>query len=138
VDLDFLLEHRSDLDPVVFRRCEYVVRENARVLLACEDLQRSDLISFGQRLFDSHAGLRDDYEVSSKELDILVDIASGLDGVLGARMMGAGFGGCSINLVEESAADQFPETIGKIYREQTGSDVKIHTTKLVGGTERLR
>jgi len=137
VELELLMEHRKDMEPIVFKRCEYVVRENARVLLACEDLKRNDFSSFGLRLFDSHSGLRNDYEVSSKELDTLVDIATELPGVLGARMMGAGFGGCTINLVEESSSDEFVEKIKLNYKEHTSTDIKVHLTKLVGGTERV-
>jgi galactokinase len=136
VSLEFLFQHGNGMESVVAKRCEYVIRENARVLQACEDLMRSDLASFGRKMFESHAGLRDDYEVSSSELDILVDLASGIDGVLGSRMMGAGFGGCTINLVEESSAKNFVEVIGSRFRERTGNAIKVHITKLVGGTER--
>ena len=137
VQLDFLLEHRSDLEPVVFNRCEYVVKENARVLKACEDLKKNDLTSFGLQMFASHKGLRDDYEVSSKELDYLENIASRIPGVLGSRMMGAGFGGCTINLVEELHAEEFVEKVKALYKERTSDDIKVHVTKLVGGTERI-
>jgi galactokinase len=137
VSLEFLLQHRNGMDPVVAQRCEYVIRENTRVLQACDDLMRNDMTSFGRKMFESHAGLRDEYEVSSSELDILVDLASGIDGVLGARMMGAGFGGCTINLVEESSAKNFVEIIGSRFRERTGDAIKVHVMKLVGGTERV-
>lgn len=134
VQLDFLLEHRNEMAPVVARRCEYVIRENVRVLQACEDLVRNDMCSFGRRMFETHDGLRNDYQVSSTELDTLVDLVSKLDGVLGARMMGAGFGGCTINLVEESCAKNFAETISSRYRERTSDAISVHLTKLVGGT----
>jgi galactokinase len=136
--IETLEKHRDDFDPVVYKRCEYVVRENERVIKACDDLKRNDLISFGKRMFESHTGLRDDYEVSSKELDTLVKIASEIDGVLGSRMMGAGFGGCTINLVEESKAEKFTKTIKEHYLKCTGNETKVHITKLTGGTERIK
>jgi galactokinase len=137
VTLEMLTKHSAEMDPIVFKRCDYVVRENARVQQACEALSKNDLTLFGKKMFESHAGLRDDYEVSSKELDILVELASDIDGVLGSRMMGAGFGGCTINLVEESKTDKFTTTVKKQYRKRTGEDTKIHMTKLFGGTERV-
>jgi galactokinase len=137
VTVELLAKHRDELEPIVRKRCDYVVRENERVLKACDDLKRNDLISFGKRMFESHAGLRDDYEVSSKELDILVDLASEIDGVLGSRMMGAGFGGCTINLVEESKAEKFTAVIKKQYLERTNEETKVHVTKLTGGTEKV-
>lgn len=137
VSMEFLIERRGDLDPVVFKRCRYVVEENARVLEACSDLNRKDMISFGKRMFDSHAGLRDDYEVSSKELDVLVELAAATDGVYGSRMMGAGFGGCTINIVEESKAAYFTEEILNRFHERAGREVKLHATKITGGTERI-
>jgi galactokinase len=135
VKLEFLLRHRNGMDPVIAKRCEYVIRENTRVLQACEDLMRNDLPSFGRKMFESHAGLRDDYQVSSEELDILVDLASDIEGVLGSRMMGAGFGGCTINLVEESSVKSFAEVVAGRYRERTGDAIKVHVTTLMGGSE---
>jgi galactokinase len=136
VELDFLLDHRKDLEPIIFKRCEYVVRENVRVLLACEDLKRNDLSSFGLRMFDSHSGLRDDYEVSSKELDFLVDIATGLPGVLGSRMMGAGFGGCTISLVQNADVEQFVEMSKSRFLEWSGQAIKVHTTSISTGVSK--
>src|SRR5699024_1555250 len=100
VSLDTLWKNKEKLDDIIFKRCKYVVDENRRVLQACRDLENDDLSSFGRRMFKSHAGLRDEYEVSCKELDLLVNIARESPGVLGGRMMGGGFGGCTINLVE--------------------------------------
>jgi galactokinase len=137
VTIEMLSKHRDGLDQIVYKRCEYVVRENERVIKACDDLKRNDLTSFGKRMFESHAGLRDDYGVSSKELDILVKLASEIDGVLGSRMMGAGFGGCTINLVEESKAEKFSKAIKEQYHNCTNEETKVHITKLTGGTERV-
>lgn len=137
VSLDLLRSHRKELGPVLSRRCEYVVRENARVLQACEDLKRNDIHSFGQRMYESHKGLRNDYEVSSEELDVLVELASKIDGVFGARMMGAGFGGCTINLVEKSHVERFSEIIQKRYHERTGRDIKVYSTSIQSGTKKI-
>ncbi len=134
VTLDLLREHRSELDPVVFRRCEYVVRENIRVGDACDALRRGDLAVFGGLMNLSHAGLRDDYEVSSVELDALVEAARRVPGVLGARMMGAGFGGCTISLVEAGAVPEFETRVARDYEATTGKPPRIHIVRIERGT----
>ncbi len=137
VSLDLLRDHGREMDPIIYKRCDYVVRENARVLQACDDLRRDDFRSFGQRMYESHEGLRDDYEVSSPELDFLVDVASAARGVLGARMMGAGFGGCTINVVEEPRASEFVEVVRRRYHEHTGKTIKVYVTRIQSGTAKL-
>ena len=137
VQLDFLSEHRGDLEPVVYKRCDYVVHENIRVGQACDDLERNDFRSFGQRMYQSHRGLRDDYEVSSPELDVLVELASRIEGALGARMMGAGFGGCTINLVEQAHVEGFVERIQHGYHERLGRQIKVYVTSIESGTAKL-
>jgi galactokinase len=134
VGLGLLEEHRAELDPVVFRRCDYVIRENIRVEQACRDLAEGDFRKFGERMSASHAGLRDGYEVSSPELDIMVESASIVEGVLGARMMGAGFGGCVIALVEEGAVPAFRERVGRAYEAATGKIPNIHVVGISAGT----
>ena len=129
-----LEEHRAEIDPVVYRRCDYVIQENIRVELACRDLVAGDFRKFGERMSASHAGLRDDYEVSSPELDIMVESASMVEGVLGARMMGAGFGGCAIALVEEGAVPAFRERVGRAYEAATGKVPNIHVVGISAGT----
>jgi len=129
-----LREHQAEFDPVIFRRCDYVIRENIRVEEACVDLLRGDFKSFGQRMYESHAGLRDDYEVSSVELNALVDAAAVVPGVLGARMMGAGFGGCTISLIEAAALPDFEGQVGRAYEAATGKAPKIHVIKIEAGT----
>lgn len=131
---DLLEEHRQALGPLLFRRSAYVVRENQRVLAACGDLQRGDWQAFGQRMYQSHEGLRDEYEVSSPELNLLIELAAGIPGVLGARMMGAGFGGCTINLVEKEQLENFAGSIDEIYRRETGKDIAIYPTRIQTGT----
>jgi galactokinase len=134
VGLDLLREHRSELDPVVYRRCEYVVRENIRVGEACAALARNDFAVFGGLMNLSHAGLRDDYEVSSAELDALVEAARRVPGVLGARMMGAGFGGCTISLVEAGSVPEFQARVSRDYEGVTGKAPKIHVVRIEAGT----
>jgi galactokinase len=137
VSLDLLAEHRRELDDVVYRRCTYVVEENARVSRACAHLKANDIRSFGNEMFASHAGLRDSYQVSCRELDVLVEQASALKGVVGARMMGAGFGGCTINLVEEGHLSGFIDAMEEQYRTTIGSILKIHTARIHTGTAKV-
>ena len=137
VKVEVLRAHRSELDPVVFNRCLYVVEENQRVENACRDLARSDFASFGQRMYASHSGLRDQYEVSCRELDVLVDAAATVNGVLGARMMGAGFGGCTINLVERDQLNDFSAIVQEKYEKILKQKVKIYFSHIEAGTERI-
>lgn len=134
VNLRMLEKHRNELDATVFKRCKYVLEENKRVHAACEDLMDDDMESFGRRMFESHYGLRDLYEVSCRELDVLVEIAESSPGVTGARMMGGGFGGCTINLVEDNHLPGFIEETNKKYRQHTGNTIDIYRTSLGGGT----
>ncbi|MBP7707154.1 MAG: galactokinase [Candidatus Aminicenantes bacterium] len=134
VGLDLLREHRGELEPVVYRRCEYVVRENIRVAEACAALARNDFAVLGGLMNLSHAGLRDDYEVSSPELDALVEAARRVPGVLGARMMGAGFGGCTISLVEAGAVPEFEARVARDYEARTGKTPKVHVVRVEAGT----
>jgi galactokinase len=129
-----LREHQAELDPVVYRRCDYVVRENIRVEEAAVDLRRGDFKSFGERMYESHAGLRDDYQVSSAELDTLVESAARVPGVLGSRMMGAGFGGCTISLVAAAAIPEFQDRVSRDYEAVVGKAPKIHVIKIEAGT----
>ncbi len=134
VELSLLFRHEKDIDPTIFRRCKYVVEENKRVIQACNDLRQGALDSFGQRMYQSHAGLRHEYEVSCEELDVLVNIARDLQGVFGARMMGGGFGGCTINLVREDYVDSFETQIQEKYQQKMGKQIKIYRTKVSSGT----
>ena len=137
VSLELLTAHRAEFDPVIYRRCDYVVRENRRVEDACADLKSGDFAAFGQRMNSSHNGLRDDYQVSCRELDVLAEAAQSVPGVLGARMMGAGFGGCTINLVEESAVGALEESAGRAFRDAFGREPRFYISSLRSGTEVL-
>jgi galactokinase len=134
VTLDLLEAHKAEFDPVVYRRCDYVVRENLRVERACADLAQEDFKAFGQEMIASHAGLRDDYEVSSPELDLLVEAALRVPGVFGSRMMGAGFGGCTISLVEAGAVAEFEARVSRDYEAVSGQAPKIHVIRIEAGT----
>jgi galactokinase len=137
VSLNLLDENRRGLPPVIYKRCAYVISENFRVLNGCRDLEKGDVKSFGQRMYESHAGLRDEYEVSCRELDILVDLASRLPGAMGARMMGAGFGGCTINLVQKRKTDSFIKNIAEQYMRRTGKMISTYTCDIVRGVSVL-
>ncbi len=120
VDAETLAAHARLLPPVLLRRARHVVTENARTLAAAGALDAGDLRGCGRLMEASHVSLRDDYAVSCAELDLMVELAAGLDGVYGARMMGGGFGGCTINLVAAAASDRFAQNMRDAYRERTG------------------
>jgi galactokinase len=126
-----------ELGETVYRRCRYVVEENLRVEAACKHLLAGDLATFGQEMYASHAGLRDDYEVSCPELDVLVEIARAAPSVLGARMMGGGFGGCTINLVAADAVDEFIAHATSHYQQRLGLVLETYRATIVGGVEVL-
>ena len=117
--------HEQLLDPTVRRRCKHVIMENARVERAVSDLQNGDLSEFGKLMYDSHLSLQHDYEVSCMELDAVVDICAEEDGVYGARMTGAGFGGCAIALVHADHAEQVAGRLTDEYPQKTGRTPKI-------------
>jgi galactokinase len=114
-----LEKYRGDLPEVVYRRCRHVISENQRVLDAAKALQSGDLLRFGKLMGKSHKSLRDDYEVSSRELDLLVELASGREGVFGTRMTGGGFGGCTITLVRSDMAERFQHDLAEAYKAKT-------------------
>jgi galactokinase len=111
---------RGELSDSIYRRCRHVIAENARVEDAARALAAGDFAAFGRLMDESHGSLRDDYEVSCAELDAMVAIARGLDGVFGARMTGGGFGGCAIALVDASAVDRASREIKERYETATG------------------
>ena len=138
VTLELLESHRRELDPVVFRRCDYVIKENERVSRACSHLLAGDFVSFGRRMYESHSGLRDDYGVSCAELDLLVEAASRVKGVFGSRMMGAGFGGCTISLVEERVLAEFQEKVASAYEMVFHKAPRIHVIQIEAGTQIIK
>jgi len=112
--------HSQDLPSVIYMRCAHVVHENQRTLKGAECLNAGDLRGFGKLMAESHRSLRDLYEVSCRELDIMVESADGLPGYWGGRMTGGGFGGCTVNLVEAAAAQDFAAAISQRYLQATG------------------
>lgn len=131
--LQQLNAHREELGDVVYRRCMYVVQENFRVEAARQHLNDGDLAAFGREMYASHAGLRDDYEVSCRELDVLVQIAKAQPGVYGSRMMGGGFGGCTINLVAVEHIESFVQHATEEYQRYLGVALETYQTTITGG-----
>jgi len=120
VDPETFQARAAGLDEITRRRARHIVSENARVLQAVQAMRAGDAVTLGQCLDASHASLRDDFEVSNAALDAIVTIARGQPGCLGARMTGAGFGGCAIALVQSRAAAGFPDAVAADYQRQTG------------------
>lgn len=137
VTLDDLERFGRDLSQVVYRRCRHVVSENARVLEAAEALERHDLHRFGKLMAESHVSLRDDYEVSSEELDLMVQLAAKVDGVYGARMTGGGFGGCTINIVDADHVANFQDTVADRYEQITRLKPEIYICEASKGAEQI-
>ncbi len=133
VSLANLEAYRSELEGKVYQRCQYVVQEIARVQAATADLSEGHLEEFGRKMFETHDGLSRLYEVSCNELDFLVAEARRMPGVIGARMMGGGFGGCTVNLVRRSFGEEFTATIGARYRDAFGIDMGVYDVDLVDG-----
>jgi galactokinase len=125
VDVDKLITARFALSERIFRRAEHVVRENERVLEAVDAFEAGDLDAVGRLFAQSHASLRDLFEVSSPELDALVEIATSVPGVVAARMTGAGFGGCTVNLVARDAVGGLREAIEREYPARTGQRARV-------------
>lgn len=134
VTLEMLDKIVAPKDNAVYKRCKYVIDENNRLLSACEDLEAGDIYSLGQKMFQTHSGLSEEYEVSCKELDFLVNSVRYNPTVIGARMMGGGFGGCTINLVKEEAIPMMAEKLGKEYKKATGLDLTVYVANSENGT----
>lgn len=129
-----LRQHQSELPEVVYRRCLYVTEENERVLAACDSLEAGDLRQFGRYMYGSHEGLSSQYEVSCPELDFLVDQVREREEVMGARMMGGGFGGCTINIVRGDGLEAFCRHIKAAYQKAFGKTPEIYITSIEQGT----
>jgi galactokinase len=139
--LSQLERHRGTLDPVLFRRARHVISEIERTVKAAEAIGRGDWPEVGGLMYASHQSLRDDYEVSCDELDLLVDLARRLGaegGVIGSRMTGGGFGGCSVSLVRTDAVESVARTIHEAYRRQTGVEPTGFTTRPAAGAHVVR
>jgi galactokinase len=125
---------REQLGETIFKRCLFVVKEIQRVQDAAMALKISDFKKLGQLMTETHQGLSEDYEVSCAEIDFLVDAVQQEKSVLGARMMGGGFGGCSINLVEKGIEKELIDKITMAYRNQFGIELKAYKVKIAKGT----
>lgn len=134
---DLLERYKNELPDIVYSRCRYVLDENQRVVDAASDLSEGDIDAFGQRMYRSHYGLRDQYEVSCRELDILVEATENLDAVLGSRMMGGGFGGCTINLVKKTESDAVIDAVQDLYTSEIGQELKYYRAAISDGVRVL-
>ncbi len=124
-------------DSLVHKRSTYVVNEIQRVEAACNALQQGNISALGKLMFKTHEGLSIDYEVSCKELDVLVDAVKNIPEVIGARMMGGGFGGCTLNLIESSAVNKTIETVEKIYQQQFNSNLPHYIVETANGSSKI-
>lgn len=125
-------------DPILKKRARHVITENARVRVSVDLLKQGDIVTFGKLLDKSHMSLRDDYEVTGQELDAIVSAARSLPGCIGARMTGAGFGGCAIALVENDRVDAFIDGVGSRYLQETGLRAEFYQCDISDGTDRLQ
>lgn len=124
-------------DPIQLKRAKHAVYENQRTIDAVAALKSGDITQFGQLMNQSHISLRDDYEVSCEEIDILVDLAWQIPGVIGSRITGGGFGGCTVSIVKNDAVDTFIKTIGEAYKEKVGHEAEFYTVSIGDGASRL-
>ncbi|MCL6260836.1 galactokinase [Aquiflexum sp. TKW24L] len=134
MDLALLDAIKSDISQTVYNRCKYIIEENNRVVIGSGLLDQNDLNGFGKKMYGSHEGLSKLYEVSCEELDFLVDFTKELDYVLGSRMMGGGFGGCTINIVEKAKVKTLKESIQPAFEAQFNVTLKFYEVSLEDGT----
>lgn len=137
VSVGDLKTHAEELPDVLYRRARHIVTENARTLEAAIALKDGDVEKFGRLMSSSHASLRDDYEVSCAELDLMVELAGSCDGVFGARMTGGGFGGCTVNLVRSDVVESFSQFISDEYRTRTGLEANTYAVKTDDGVKEM-
>lgn len=139
VTISLLNESRDDISQVLYERASYVIEENDRVLNAAGALEEGSLVRFGELMYASHEGLRHKYGVSCKELDFLVDFSKDYPEVVGSRMMGGGFGGCTINLIHKDKVDSYIKKVSPVYKKTFGIALSAFVTKASEGTliERL-
>ncbi|MFT3907970.1 MAG: galactokinase [Ferruginibacter sp.] len=138
VNMDMLVKHVAITHPLIYQRCKYVVEENIRLLAACEDLKKGNIIALGNRMYQSHIGLSTEYEVSCKELDFLVDHVKNIPAVAGARMMGGGFGGCTINLIQDDAVEKTIEEVSIAYEKAMKLPLTSYIAVIDDGTSECK
>jgi galactokinase len=132
-----LLDYKEEMSEEVYKRCSYVVEEIERTQKAAKLLKENDIIGFGKLMFQTHDGLRYEYHVSSKELDFLVDAAKENEDVVGTRLMGGGFGGCTINLIKKEGVKSFLSNVLPAYKKQFNIDAEVYDVKVVDGTHEI-
>src|SRR5580698_1618869 len=137
VSMELLDRHRDDVPPVIWKRCSHVIRENQRTLDAARALTDGNLVRMGELMRESHNSLRDLYEVSCRELDVMVEAAAGLTGFCGGRMTGGGFGGCTVNLVREEAAASFAAQIAQRFLSATQITPQIYICSAENGAQQV-
>lgn len=137
VNEQMLEEFKDVISSVVYQRCLYVIQENSRLLRACDALKANDFESFGKEMFGSHYGLSNQYEVSCEQLDFLVETARNFNGVVGARMMGGGFGGCTINLISDSEYNAFIQKIAYEYENKFNKKPLFYEVTIDDGARKL-
>ena len=137
VTLGLIDENTNKPDALSYSRCKYVVEENDRVVQATKALNKGNYQLFGQLMYQSHEGLQKLYEVSCKELDFLVDQTRNMPKVLGSRMMGGGFGGCTLNLIEKGFATEFEKEIKKKYKDEFDIDADVYYVRISEGVGRV-
>ena len=133
ISMDEFTSLEMELDPITRKRTKHVVAENDRVLESAIAMEMGDAKRLGELMYASHISLRDNFEVSSKELNIMVEIALGDAGCLGARMTGAGFGGSAVALVKKNHEGEFISNLKKGYKEMTGLDAKVYKSSASNG-----
>jgi galactokinase len=133
ISVEQLVQHSKDIPETIYKRCLHVVQENERVLAGGRCLRAGNLSDFAALMRESHRSLRNLYEVSCRELDIMVEIAEGLPGYYGGRMTGGGFGGCSVNLVQEADAETFADQISSRYQQEVGIKPAIYICSAADG-----
>lgn len=129
-----VLSLKKVMNPDVFKRCSFVVKEISRVTKACEALDKGEIEVLGSLMFETHEGLSVEYEVSCDELDFLVNSVKKENGVVGSRLMGGGFGGCTINLIKKGEEKDMKSKISKLYLDAYGIELKIYDVKISNGT----
>lgn len=137
VSMDVLELHRPELSAIVYDRCWYVVSEKERLLKGCDALAKGDLATFGQMMNATHQGLSKQYSVSCTELDFLAERAGYIEGVMGSRMMGGGFGGCTINIVKKEAVPAFTEKIQKAFEQLFQQVPYVYVTQIEDGAKAI-
>src|SRR5690606_29602030 len=134
---EMLVKYVKNIDEIVYNRCDFVVSEIQRLQDACDDLLADNFIQFGKRMFETHDGLQNKYEVSCMELDVLVDAVKNYPEVIGARMMGGGFGGCTINLIENDAVNKVIDATSKKYKDITGKEMQVYHVSIKDGASQI-